>query len=119
MGRERLGKAETMRVQNLSLVFPALPVHIPQDSLGYRMAALAWESLIPFCNSPVSASSSGLPVSAPMVTGKECSPSRTGKGHRGQRGRRGRVSSVLLPPLADEGNAHQHRDKNRLVHGGN
>lgn len=75
------------------------------------MAALAWESLIPFCNSPVSASSLGLPVSAPVVTGKECSPGRMGKGHHGQRGRWGQASSVQLPPLADEGNAHQHRDK--------
>lgn len=83
----------------------------------YRMAALAWESLIPFCNSPVSASSLGLPVSAPVVRGKECSPSRRGKGHHGQRGRQ--ASSVLLPPLAEEGNAHQHTDKNRLAYGGN
>lgn len=83
----------------------------------YRMAALACQSLIPFCNSPVSASSLGLPVSAPMVTGKECSPGRRGKGHCGQRGRQ--ASSVPLPPLADEGNAHQHRDKNRLAYRGN
>lgn len=31
MGTNRLGKTETMRVQNLALVFPALPVRIPQD----------------------------------------------------------------------------------------
>lgn len=41
----------------------------------------------PFCKLLVSASSSGLCGRSRMVTGKECSPGRLGKGHRGQRGR--------------------------------
>lgn len=83
------------------------------------MPALAWESLVPFCNLLVSASSSGLPVSAPTVTGKECSPGRMGKGHHGQRGRWSRASSSPLPPLADEGNADQHGAENALAYRGN
>lgn len=112
--KKRLGKTETMSVQNLAFGFS---VHIPLDL------------------SLVSDGSTGLGVPDPVLQfssvsqqlGPSCKcpnghregmfPQPQGKGHRRQRGRQ--ASSALLPPLADEGNAHQHRDKNRLANGGN
>lgn len=108
-----------MRVQNLTLVFPALPVRIPQDlslvsdgssGLGVPDPVLQFSSvsqqLGPSCKCPSGHREGMFP--RPAAGGKVT----TGKGDT-------RQAAVLLPPLADEGNAHQHRDKNRLAFGGN